>query len=120
VVSLPLASDVSTGDWAAQLLAALKEHRPDWVMTTNHKGFDASGRIHELLSRTGIPVVSWFVDHPRYIFLDQPHAPFENLFLFFWEKTAYPNSHNWVTMRNISRSDGPGHVLSTNGLAAQV
>jgi len=45
-----------TAEHQAELLAALASHRPDMVLTVNHRGLDRDGRILELLARTRTPL----------------------------------------------------------------
>jgi spore maturation protein CgeB len=48
----------------ADLLTAVVVHRPDFLLTINHTGFDEQGVLAQLLHRYELPLASWFVDHP--------------------------------------------------------
>lgn len=43
---------------------AIRELRPDFVLTVNHLGVDHEGILTGLLSDHDIPLASWFVDNP--------------------------------------------------------
>ncbi len=74
----------------ASLLTSLVMHQPDFIMTINHLGFDEAGVLASLLERYGIPVASWFVDHPMPILGAANKNATSNLQLFCFERTAFP------------------------------
>lgn len=78
------------GGFVGELLKALVAHRPDFVLTMNHLGFDEKGVLASLLSSYEIPLASWFVDHPMPILggADANATPYCQAFCF--ERTALP------------------------------
>jgi spore maturation protein CgeB len=78
------------GAFIAELLRALVVHRPDFVLTMNHLGFDEKGILAQLLGTYEVPLASWFVDHPMPILggADANANPFSQVFCF--ERTALP------------------------------
>jgi spore maturation protein CgeB len=78
------------GGFVAELLRCLVSHRPDFVLTMNHLGFDEKGILAGLLGRYEIPYASWFVDHPMPILggADTNATPFCQVFCF--ERMALP------------------------------
>ena len=79
-----------SSEFVAQLLTALTTHRPDFVMTINHLGFDEEGALARLLDRYEIPVASWFVDHPLAILGGAPGNVTTHCKVFCFERTALP------------------------------
>ncbi|MGE4553218.1 MAG: glycosyltransferase [Desulfovibrionaceae bacterium] len=55
-----------------ELLAAVAEFRPDFVLTVNHFGLDREGRLAGLLEDLGLPLASWFVDSPELVLAGYP------------------------------------------------
>lgn len=49
------------------LLNAVIEFRPDFLLTLNHLGVDREGVLTDLLARLELPLASWFVDNPHLI-----------------------------------------------------
>ena len=52
------------GGFIERLLTTALEHKPDFLLTINHGGFDEDGALAGILSSLEIPLASWFVDHP--------------------------------------------------------
>jgi spore maturation protein CgeB len=55
----------------SELLAALAEFRPDFILSVNLCGMDVRGVLASLLADLRIPTVAWFVDNPRTILMDR-------------------------------------------------
>ena len=53
------------------ILDAYQHAQPDALLTINHLGFDEDGRLNEMLETLELPALVWYVDSPRYIFLDK-------------------------------------------------
>ncbi|MDR1658155.1 MAG: glycosyltransferase [Deltaproteobacteria bacterium] len=73
-----------------RLLNLIKEFRPEMILTVNHLGFDAEGRLSEVLARLGLPAASWFVDSPVFILGSAPKNTFSDLFVFSWDCDYLP------------------------------
>ncbi|MDD5308936.1 MAG: glycosyltransferase [Deltaproteobacteria bacterium] len=84
------AEGMAKGGFVADLLKALVLHRPDFVLTMNHLGFDEKGLLAGLLGRYEVPLASWFVDHPMPILggANANATPYCQVFCF--ERTALP------------------------------
>jgi len=78
------------GDFLRELLTALVDFRPDFLLSVNHLGFDEQGVLAELLERFEIPLASWFVDHPLPILFGAEANARSNCQLFCFERTALP------------------------------
>jgi len=50
-----------------RLLKSCLEFKPDAVMTMNHFGFDAEGKISGVLAELDLPVLVWYLDDYRFI-----------------------------------------------------
>ena len=89
IASLPTPhGGTASQEFLGNLLRALVQHKPDFILTLNHTGFDANGRLAELLNGFQIPVASWFVDHPRPILEGSPNNAQQNTQLFCFERTS--------------------------------
>ncbi len=76
------------GSFVSVLLKTLLTHRPDFVLTINHLGFDEGGVLAQLLARYAIPTASWFVDHPLPILGGAPKNATDHTVVFCFERTA--------------------------------
>ena len=54
-------------EFVEELLSAVMEFKPDFVLTINHLGVDQEGVLIDLLERLELPLASWFVDNPDLI-----------------------------------------------------
>lgn len=72
------------------LLHGLVTHKPDFVLTINHLGFDASGRMGELLEFAEIPIAAWYVDSPLFVLRGSPIPAASVTTLFTWERSLVP------------------------------
>ncbi|MFT7487099.1 MAG: spore maturation protein CgeB [Candidatus Paceibacteria bacterium] len=70
------------------MLMALVDFRPDFLLTINHIGFDSEGVLAGLLEDFGIPLASWFVDHPLPILAGAEANARGTSQVFCFEKTA--------------------------------
>lgn len=77
-------------DQIAELLNAVVEMRPDFVLTINHSGMDRDGLFAHLFSDLGVPLVSWFVDDPRTILMDDPRHAAATSIALTWERAFEP------------------------------
>jgi spore maturation protein CgeB len=78
------------GAFVARLLEALVVHRPDYVLTVNHLGFDVDGVLAGLLDRYGVATASWFLDHPQLVLGGARGAATDHCQVFSFERTALP------------------------------
>ena len=89
-----VAAGVLPRDVVAELLTAVVDFLPDFILTINHSGMVRSGLFANLFSDLGVPLVSWFVDDPRTILMnDSAHASPGTLALT-WESAYIPYFHD--------------------------
>jgi spore maturation protein CgeB len=67
------------------LLTTIKEFKPDFILTINHLGFDAEGRLTEIFHELELPFVSWFVDSPNVILSNYSGNTSEYANIFVWD-----------------------------------
>ncbi|WP_272700262.1 CgeB family protein [Desulfovibrio sp. Fe33] len=67
------------------LLKAVVDFRPDFVLTVNHFGLDREGKLAGLLDDLGLPLASWFVDNPHLILFDYAHPGADNTAIFTFD-----------------------------------
>ncbi len=79
---------LAKGEFVASLLKTIVAHRPDYVLTINHLGFDDEGVLAQLLDHYRIPVASWFVDHPLPILGGAASNTADFMKVFCFERTA--------------------------------
>ena len=84
------AKGTASSAFARTLLEALCMHRPDFVLTLNHFGFDEEGALARLLDEYEIPVASWFVDHPLLILPEPRRLAVPTCQVFTLERTSLP------------------------------
>jgi len=78
------------GSFLRELLGRAVEGRPDFLLSVNHLGFDEEGALAGLLDDLGLPLASWFVDHPLPILGGAPESARANTQLFCFERSALP------------------------------
>ncbi|MFW5488826.1 MAG: CgeB family protein [Desulfovibrio sp.] len=61
------AKELGREEFVEDLLQAVLNFRPDFVLTVNHLGVDREGILSDLLEKLGLPLASWFVDNPHLI-----------------------------------------------------
>ncbi|SDB29554.1 spore maturation protein CgeB [Desulfonatronum thiosulfatophilum] len=54
-------------EFVQELLTAILEFKPDFVLTINHLGVDREGVLMDLLEKCRLPLASWFVDNPHLV-----------------------------------------------------
>jgi len=72
-------------DFIEQLLKAVIDFKPDFVLTVNHFGLDRQGKLAGLLADLGLPLASWFVDNPHLILHDYTHPGTDNTAIFTYD-----------------------------------
>lgn len=70
----------------ADLLQALTEFKPDFILSINLSGMDENGIFAHLFADLAIPYVTWFVDDPRTIIMDRNLYATEFAIALTWEK----------------------------------
>jgi len=75
------AKETGRTEFIQDLLTAVLEFKPDFVLTINHLGMDREGVLMDLLEKCRLPLASWFVDNPH-------------LVLYVYTKLASP----WATI----------------------
>jgi spore maturation protein CgeB len=65
------AKGVLPRDQIEQLLLALLDFRPDFILSINLSGMDMDGVFAGLFEDLGVPYVTWFVDDPRTIIMNR-------------------------------------------------
>ncbi len=68
------------------ILKAIIQYKPDFILTINHLGFDEEGILAELLNSIEMPVAIWYVDSPRMIIRAYRENVKPNKVLFMWER----------------------------------
>lgn len=73
-----------------QFIGVLREVKPDFVLTINHRGFDHEGVVTGLLTEYQIPFASWYVDSPHLIIRHYANNRSPYLTLFLWDRDYLP------------------------------
>ncbi|UCH43947.1 MAG: glycosyltransferase [Nitrospiraceae bacterium] len=84
VVRVSLRKERGSNDHLSELIQTIVEHRPDFVLTMNHLGFDEKGVLTSFLESIDMPAASWYVDSPKLILKahNRNVSPFVSLFLW--------------------------------------
>lgn len=88
VFGVPVVEDA--GQMVRGVLAGLAQHRPDFLLTINHLGFDEGGLLGALLDALEIPVAAWYVDSPLFVLRGRPIPAPSMSIVFTWERTLVP------------------------------
>ncbi len=72
------------------LLTGLVESKPDFILSVNHRHFDADGQLGGLLEDLGIPIAVWYVDNPLFNIKKNPFPAPRMTSMFLWEHTLIP------------------------------
>ena len=91
VASTPVAREgVMARELIERFLLTLTEFKPDFVLSINLAGMDTAGLFVGLLEDLSIPHVTWFVDDPRTILMEQ--STFANAWTvaITWERCYLP------------------------------
>ncbi len=73
-----------------RLLKNSLDFKPDAVMTMNHFGFDAEGKIASVLAELSIPLLVWYLDDFRFIIPNPRPLAQPNVLLATFEKEDLP------------------------------
>lgn len=89
----------------AAFLHSIKEaeqhFQPHALLTVNHLGFDGAGELTGLLERLKLPALVWYVDSPRYIFLNYTSNISQNIGIFLWDQSYEP----WMRQIGFDKVD---------------
>ena len=79
--------DKKTGSqtFIENILKAVIDFKPDFVLTVNHFGLDREGKLAGLLEDLNLPLASWFVDNPHLILYDYAHPGTGNSVIFTFD-----------------------------------
>jgi len=88
-VPVPLEGSLSR-DNMAEMLYTLVDMRPDFVLTINLGGMDVGGVFARLFEDLELPYVTWFVDDPRTIVMDQALYGSPFAVALTWERSYLP------------------------------
>jgi len=66
-VKVPVSKGEAGEAIVARFIEAILAHRPDFLLTVNHLGFDEEGVLTSFFRSIEMPVASWFVDSPELI-----------------------------------------------------
>ena len=73
------------------LLKTCLQVKPDFIMGTNHIGFDPDGKIANVLNELNLPVLFWYLDDFRFIIPHGRNQALPNIAVFSFEKTDLPD-----------------------------
>ncbi|MFW6324943.1 MAG: glycosyltransferase family protein [Desulfovibrionales bacterium] len=73
--------------YVPDLLQAVRDFKPSFLLSVNMLGLDDSGNLPEILSRFQIPIGIWFIDSPEHFLPPQVKTP-QNLAVFTTEPQA--------------------------------
>ncbi len=82
-----------------ELFSKISGFRPHFILSINHVGLDAEGKVLDLLKRCGVPFASWFVDRQE-LFLRSAVDRESLLAVFSWDPEAIP----FLRKRNVPYS----------------
>jgi spore maturation protein CgeB len=87
VVRVSLRKESGSNDLLSELIRTIVEHKPDFILTMNHLGFDEEGVLTSFLESIEMPAASWYVDSPKLILKahDRNISPYVSLFL--WDRS---------------------------------
>ncbi len=79
--------EIGDEDSIRRLLKETVQFRPDFILTTNHLGFDIGRVMTELLTGMKMPFASWFVDSPVFILGHAQKNLSAYCTIFLWDET---------------------------------
>lgn len=86
--------------YESTLYKLIQKERPSYILSVNMKGFDSSGIVCDTAFRLGIPVVTWFVDDPHAIMLQQRPFVRNHMVALTWERAYLP----WLSNQGFGGS----------------
>ncbi|MED5465642.1 MAG: glycosyltransferase [Myxococcota bacterium] len=85
VVRVPVGGEFSP--LLQKVLQCLVRHRPDFVLSINHLGFDEGGYLGSLLANLQVPLAVWYVDSPGLILQTSRTTGTPWVSAFLWERS---------------------------------
>lgn len=76
-------------DFLKRMFDTIAAFKPHFILSINHMGLDAEGKVLELLRRCNIPFASWFVDRPD-IYMENDADSAALLATFCWDPKSIP------------------------------
>jgi spore maturation protein CgeB len=68
------------------VMKVMSSHKPDFLLTINHLGFDEQGILTSFLNSVELPAAVWYVDNPKLILRDFPANVSPYVSVFVWDK----------------------------------
>lgn len=84
-------------EYEYHLQKMLQYSAPEYFLSVNMLGYDASGVLADYTRKAGIPLAVWFVDDPHPILLNQSGSITPNMIAFTWEKSYIP----WLRLQGF-------------------
>ena len=78
--------EIGRQEYVQELLEAVLNFKPDFVLTINHLGVDKEGVLLDLLQKMRLPLASWFVDNPHLILYLYENLKSPWTAIFTWDK----------------------------------
>ncbi|MBI5575343.1 MAG: glycosyltransferase [Deltaproteobacteria bacterium] len=102
VVRVPGKKGESCGDILHRAIETVAAHRPDFVLTVNHLGFDEEGILANLFQAIELPAAIWYVDSPNLTVkaFDKNVSPLSHVFL--WDE-AYAEDMRSLGFKHVYR-----------------
>jgi len=78
--------DEDFGEVLSRTIKTIIEHKPDFILSINHIGFDEDGVLASLLASIELPAASWFVDSPNLIIKPFDKNISSHVSVFLWDR----------------------------------
>lgn len=86
-VKVPVSKGENGEAIVARFIEAILIHRPDFLLTVNHLGFDQEGVLARFFRSIEMPVASWFVDSPELIVKGSAGNVSPLCSIFVWDRS---------------------------------
>ncbi len=86
-IRVPVAKGENGEAIVARFIEAILAHRPDFLLTVNHLGFDEEGVLTGFFRSIEMPVASWFVDSPELIVKGSQGNVSPLCSIFVWDRS---------------------------------
>ncbi|NWG10098.1 MAG: glycosyltransferase [Nitrososphaerales archaeon] len=86
VFLLPLKKGQEGEQAVCILMEMMSRHRPDFLLTVNHLGFDQQGILTAFLDSVELPAASWYVDNPNLIIKGYDANVSPHVSMFVWDR----------------------------------
>ncbi len=78
-------NQIGSQEFIELLLKEILNFKPDAILTLNHSGLDIEGLLMDLVEKTQIPLISWFLDNPHLILSNYSKQTSPFLHIFTWD-----------------------------------